>query len=196
MARIIKPVTQQKIPATSEPILQRIESELGARYNIFTTVAHSPAALESLWSQISTLSKTKLSAKLRTGIALRVAQLNGCEYGVAANTAWSENAGVDAACALDFRRGVSNAPKEQALLNLATKLVKDRGHHAGFEVEAARRSGVTDAEIIEVVQIVSLQSFMNYLTSLAGVELDFPRVELWLPEKMNNGSEHSDKRER
>ena len=182
MANIIKTVSEQNTPPASEQTLQQIELELGARYNLFTTVAHSPVALASLWRQVRTLSEMKLSAKLRMGIALRVAQLSGCEYCVAANTAWSEGAGVDAACAVDFRQGVSTDPKEQAVLNLATKIAKERGHHAGFEVEAARRLGVTDTEIVEVVQITSLQMFMNYLSSLAGMKIDFPIVDFQLPQ--------------
>jgi AhpD family alkylhydroperoxidase len=183
MASIIQPVTKQNTPPASEQILERIERELGTRYNLFTTVAHSPGALLALWGQVHALSQMKLSAKLRTGIALRVAQLSGCEYCVAANSAWGDAAGVDMVCALDFRRGVSNDSKERALLNLATKIVKDRGHHAGFEVEAARRSGATDAEIIEVLQIVSLQIFMTSLSSLSGMKIDFPLVDFQLPEK-------------
>ena len=63
------------------------------------------------------------------------------------------------------------------MLALASKIVDHRGHHAGFEVEAARRSGFSDGEIVEVVHLVGLTTTNNYLDCVADTELDFPPAE-------------------
>ncbi len=50
--------------------------------------------------------------------------------------------------------------------------MKDRGHHACFVVETARQVGVSDAEIIEVIALISLHTFTNYVTNVANTHLD------------------------
>ena len=61
--------------------------------------------------------------------------------------------------------------------------MEDRGHHAGLALEIARDADATDADIIEVLQIVTLSIFGDYLNNLAGTELDLPSADLTLPPK-------------
>ena len=130
--------------------IRQTKDQLSTGNNLFNTVAQSFGALESLW-QSGTLSKPKLSAKLKNAVALRVAQLNGYQNCVQ-TTATSE--GTGATCSL------SSDPKEQAILDLVTKLITNRGYHAESEVEAARQLGVGDLEIIRVVKMVSPASIL------------------------------------
>ncbi len=169
---IILPVSENIV---SEPLAEtfaQIEKTLGNVSNIFRTVAHSPAALRSLLSQVIAVEGMGLSGRINSAIGLRVSQLNCCTYCLAANTVSSERFGVDAATARGFRRGQSNDPKEQALLALVTKVVKDHGHHAGFVIETARRMGVTEAEIIEATALIALHTFTNYVNNVANTHLD------------------------
>ena len=55
---------------------------------------------------------------------------------------------------------------------LVTKVVKDHGHHAGFVIETARQMGVTEAEIIEVIALIALHTFTNYVNNVANTDLD------------------------
>lgn len=180
MTHTIHPVTDADLSAASRAILQQIEEGPGVGWNFFLTAAHSPSALEALYGLVRAATRTRLTERVRVAIALRAAQLNGCEYCVATHTDRARGAGLDDASVLNYRRGISNDPKEQALLSLATKVVQDRGHHAGFAVQLARGAGATDAEIIEVIQLVALSIFSDYLNNLAGTELDVARVDLTL----------------
>ena len=72
---------------------------------------------------------------------------------------------------------LSDDHQEQTLLALATKLVVDRGHHTRCALEAARQVCVPDEEIVEVVALVGLHTFTNYLSSLAGTESDLPELD-------------------
>lgn len=181
MTSTIRPVPIEDVPAASREMLERIGVRPGNGPNFLLTAAHSPATLEALSGLIRSVTRTALPERLREAIALRVAQLNGCAYCVAVHTERARGAGLDDASVLNYRRGVSNDPKEQALLCLATKIVEDRGHHAGFAVQLARRAGSTDAEIVEVIQLVALSIFRAYLNNVAGTELDVPFVDLTLP---------------
>ena len=80
--------------------------------------------------------------------------------------------GIDRETTLRYRNGGSLDPKEQVFLALVTKLVKDRGHHAGFVVDTARELGVTDGELVEVVSLVAYHTLLNSLASMAAPSVD------------------------
>lgn len=124
-------------------------------------VAHSTAGLESVAAQLRAAAGSRLTPRMRQAIALRVSELNGCAGPSGALP-------LDAATTHGYRKGLADAPKEQALLAFATKLVLERGHHTRCAVEAARQLGVEDAEIVDVVALVGLHTFANYLESVAG----------------------------
>jgi alkylhydroperoxidase family enzyme len=46
------------------------------------------------------------------------------------------------------------------------------------DLSTARQAGVTDAEIAEVVGVVSLNLFTNYFNHVADPQIDFPVVQL------------------
>ena len=156
------PVAKNKAPDQSWDEISKVHGDVP---NVFRSVAHSPAALRSMWNQHFAAAEMRLSPRVRAAIGLRVAQLNDCDYCLAAQRVSSQRADVDEATANGFRQGQSIDPKEQAILALTTKIVKDRGHHAGFVVETARQVGVSDAEIIEVIALISLHTFTNYVAN-------------------------------
>jgi alkylhydroperoxidase family enzyme len=120
--------------------------------------------VKALATQIRAAARMRLSPRLRHAIALRVAELNGCERCLVP----PDGSPPDTATARRYRRGLADDPKEQALLALATKLVLERGHHTRCAVEAARQLGAGDAEIVEVTALVGLHTFANYLENVAG----------------------------
>ena len=174
---VIAPLSEAGAPRRSVDILEQVGKALGWVPNLFKTAAHSPVALQSLWMQSESAPRTQLPMRLREALALRIADLNSCEYCLAAHTAIVKQVGVDDAEAAGFRVGVSSDTKEQAVLALAAKIVKDRGQNAGFVVDAARQVGVTDAQIIEVIALIAYHTFTNYLSSVANIEVDFPNAK-------------------
>ena len=169
---LIPPVTDSSILSESLAILEQMGERLEESSNFLRTLAHSPAVLEAFEAQVSATARMKLQPRTQQAIALRVAELQGCGYCLAAHALEAERLGVDAAAARRYRQGLSNDPREQALLALATKVVLERGHHNGFVVETARQVGVSDEEIVEVIALVGLNTFANYLTSVANTALD------------------------
>jgi alkylhydroperoxidase family enzyme len=127
-------------------------------------VAHSTAALTALATQFRAAAGMRLPSRLRHAIALRVAELNGCQRSLVL----PGDPQPDAATARRYRQGLADDPKEQALLALATKLVLERGHHTRCAVEASRQLGAGDDEIVEVVALVGLHTFANYVENVAG----------------------------
>ena len=91
MSRIPTPTSIDTSPTASQGLLQAVEKQLGSVPNLFRLVATSPAALEGYLSMSGALAKGLLPAATRERIALAVAQVNGCNYCLAAHTYLGKN---------------------------------------------------------------------------------------------------------
>ena len=52
------------------------------------------------------------------------------------------------------------------------------GRIADADVDAARRAGLSDTEIAEVIAQVALNIFTHYFNNATDVEVDFPKIAL------------------
>jgi uncharacterized peroxidase-related enzyme len=117
-----------------------------------------------------------LSRAERERLAILTAHRNDCAYCLAAHTHAGRAAGLSASELQASRDGAAGDPRGAALLRFAVAVIDHRGDVPDDELAAARRSGLTDAELIEVVAEVSLNTFSNYANRFARPELDFPPV--------------------
>jgi uncharacterized peroxidase-related enzyme len=177
MSRIATPVSIEASPAASQHLLQAVHKQLGSVPNLFRVVGNSPASLEGYLGLNGALAKGKLDAKTRERIALAVAEINGCGYCLAAHTYLGKNLAKldDAEIALN-RSGMSNDAKADAAVRFAAKVVAARGHVVTSDLDAVRAAGYGDAEIVEIVLDVALNTLTNYVNEVAGTEIDFPVV--------------------
>lgn len=74
------------------------------------------------------------------------------------------------------RSGRSNDRKAEAAIQFAIKVVQARGHVCDADVRAVKAAGYDDAQVIEIVQHVGLNTWTNYLNEVAQTEVDFPVV--------------------
>ena len=177
MSRIPTPATIEAAPAASQPLLNAVRQQLGIAPNLFRLVANSPAALEGYVRLSGALSKGELPAATRERIALAVAEINGCDYCLSAHTYLGRNvAKLDDAEMTANRHGASNDVKADAAVGFAAKVTRLRGHVTGEDFAAVQAAGYTDAQIIEIVQHVALNTWTNYINTVGETEIDFPRV--------------------
>ncbi|MGW6686268.1 GNAT family N-acetyltransferase [Streptomyces sp. NPDC054961] len=151
---------------------------LGVIPNLARVMANSPAALKGYLGVITTLSaEGTLPAEVRESIALLVAQENGSDYCLSVHAfRGTVAAGLSAAEATSARRGKADDPWAAAVLELAAATVRDRGTVADEQLAAARRAGLSDGQIVEVIAHVALNVFTNYLATAARVDVDWPLV--------------------
>jgi uncharacterized peroxidase-related enzyme len=177
MSRIATPASIEASPAASQPLLDAVKKQLGVVPNLFRVVGNSPAALEGYLGLNGALGKGKIDVKTRERIALAVAEINGCGYCLAAHSYLAKNlAKLDDAEIAANRSGASNDPKADAAVAFAAKIVRERGHIATADLEAVRAAGYGDAEIIEIVLHVALNTLTNYVNEVASTDIDFPAV--------------------
>ena len=179
MSRIAA-VVSSNVDAKVATTLSQVKASVGMVPNLFATLGHSPVALEGYLSLSKTLSRGRLSARQRDILALVVGQQNECQYCLSAHTASAKAAGVSEADALKARGGDGEDPFERALASFAKKIVRQRGHVADEDIENARKAGIDDGLMMEVVANVALNTLTNYANELAGTEIDFPVVKVKL----------------
>lgn len=178
MSRIHTPSSIDTAPAASRPMLEAVNKQLGSVPNLFRIVANSPAALEGYLGLSGALAKGTLPAPTRERIALAVAQFNGCSYCLSAHSYLGKNlAKLSDAEILANRHGSSLDPKADAAVRFAVKVVRERGHVADADVQAVRMAGYDDAQIVEIVQHVALNTWTNYVNEVAKTEVDFPMAQ-------------------
>ena len=177
MSRIPTPAQISDAPAASQPMLEAVKKQLGVAPNVFRLVANSPAALQGYVGLLGALGKGALPAPTRERIALAVAGVNGCSYCLSAHTYLGKNlAKLDDAEMAANRDGGSNDPKADAAVRFAVKVVRERGHVSDEDVRAVKLAGYDDAQVIEIVQHVALNTWTNYVNEVAKTDIDFPVV--------------------
>ena len=177
MSRLPTPATIADAPAASQPLLEGVKKQLGVAPNLFRLVANSPVALQGYLALSSALSKGALSAATRERIAIAVAEENGCSYCLSAHSYIGKNLlKLDDAEIAANRNGASNDLRADAALRFAVKVVRERGHVSDADVAAVKAAGFDDAEIIEIVLHVALNTLTNYVNEVAKTEIDFPVI--------------------
>ena len=177
MSRIPTPSSIEASPAASQPLLQAVNKQLGSVPNLFRLAGTSPAALEGYLAMSGALAKGALSAPTRERIALAVAEINGCNYCLAAHTYLGKNlARLDDAEIAANRAGGSNDAKADAAVRFAAQVARARGHVGEPALDAVRAAGYSDAQVIEIVMHVALNTWTNYLNEVAATDIDFPAV--------------------
>jgi uncharacterized peroxidase-related enzyme len=176
MSSRISPVDPNLAHGQTQDLLGSIKAKMGMVPNALKTMAHAPALLEGYLSLSGALSKGVLPAPIREQIALTVSQANRCEYCLSAHTLSAKRAGLNPEQILEARKGKSQDPKAQAVLDLVHNILERHGDISDDQLVHARQAGVADAEIAEVVGNVALMTLTNYFNQVVKTDVDFPRV--------------------
>jgi uncharacterized peroxidase-related enzyme len=175
MSRIPTPASIEAAPSAAQPLLEAVKKQLGSVPNLFRLAATSPAALEGFLGLSGALGKGALDGPTRERIALAVAEINHCGYCLAAHAYLGKNLAKlsDAEIAAN-RAGLSQDAKAAAAVAFAVKVTELRGAVSEADLAAVRAAGYTDAQIVEIVAHVALNTLTNYLNEAFKTEVDFP----------------------
>lgn len=182
MTRLNTPASINDTPTAAHALLHEVEQQLGVVPNLFRVVANSPAALSGYLHLNTASAQGGLDMALRERIALAVAELNGCGYCLAAHAylgrhqARLSDADIEAS-----RRGASIDPQADAAVRFAAAVVQQRGKVSREDIDAARQAGFDDARLIDILLVVALNTFTNYVNEVAQTEVDFPAVARLAP---------------
>ena len=145
--------------------------------NFLRLLANSPAVTEGYVAFESALAHGRLTERERALLALTVAQINGCKYGLCAQTARAREAGLSEDEIQLARKATARFPKEAALLQFTQEVVLQRADISDTDFQALRRAGYTDEQIAEIMANIGLNIFTNYFNSVAQTDIDTPWLQ-------------------
>lgn len=155
-------------------LLDATRRQLGRVPNLYRAMANSSKALEAYLSFRGALQGGVLDNKMRERVALLVAQLNACDYCIAAHSFRGQKIGMTNADLNDTRLAHSDTPRIHAALAFIVALIEGRGTVERRLLDALVAHGWNEAEIGEIVAHVALNVFSNYFKQIAEPALDFP----------------------
>jgi len=178
MSRIPTPVSIADAPVKAQPLLAAVNAQLGVVPNMFRLISNSPQTLEAYLAVSGALGKGALPAATRERIALAVAEVNGCNYCLSAHAYLGKTlAKLDEAEIAANRSGASHDPKADAAVRFAATIARQRGQVNDADLSAVKHAGYSDAQILEIIMHIAINTFTNYVNEVLGTEIDFPIVE-------------------
>jgi AhpD family alkylhydroperoxidase len=157
-------------PEGSLPVLKGAMASGGQLPNFLGVLAGSPAALRGYARFRSELRHGSLTLPTLERIALAVSEHYRSQPGITMHTRTARQAGIgidEVAAARDWE---SSDPREAALLRYLRALLEQRGHAPMHLHEEAREAGWSDAQLLEAIAYVSIES----LTAMVNVAGEVP----------------------
>ncbi len=172
----LKALTREEVASTNQQIFDKLSSAMGRVPNLYATYANSPVALKANLELGETLKSGSFNAREVEGIALAIAEANGCDYCLAAHTAVGRKVGLTESEIVQIRAGDITDPKLRSLTDLAREIITSRGRPSEEILNRFYGAGYNDSALVELIGFVALNTFNNYLNHIADTEVDFPAV--------------------
>ncbi len=177
MSRITT-ITNETANPEQKALFDAIQAQIGMVPNFLKVLANSPAALRAFLGLYGIASEGSLDPHTRERIALAIAQQNSCEYCVSAHTAIGRKAGLTVDEITANRSGTSQDAKAAIAVKLARSLAEHTGEVTTAELIEAREAGYSDADIVEIITHVGLNTITNMIGKASQLDIDFPKVAL------------------
>lgn len=177
MKRIEVPI-RENVNADSQLLFEQIAKRLGRVPNLYATIGHSANALKGFLDFETTLNRGSFSGKEREAIALVVSQVNGCNYCLAAHTLAAMKHGFSKDDTLAIRKAEVDDPKLKAILELAKSIAENKGHADQTKLDNFFLAGFTEAAVMDLIGLVTVRIFTNYVYALTDIPVDFPAAEV------------------
>jgi uncharacterized peroxidase-related enzyme len=165
----------------AKAVLDKVAKAMGMTPNLTRVMALRPAVLEGYLGFSGALGKGALPPRTREALALTIAGRNGCDYCASAHSAISGSLKVDPAEVARQLEGRSQDQRLAAILTFALAVSESRGHVSSADLATVRAAGLEDADIVEIVAQVALNTFTNLLNNVAETDIDFPFVSARRP---------------
>jgi uncharacterized peroxidase-related enzyme len=161
----------------NEDAMRAAARRFGAMFNGLRAMAIRPAALEGFLALQDALAEASIDHITRARVSLAVAEANGCDYCLSRHAHLARtDLGLDDAEVTANRSGASNDLVAGAAVRFAAQVVRQRGRVTENDRAALHEAGFTDAQALEIVALVVMNTWTNYANSVAATEIDFPHI--------------------
>ena len=162
-------------------LYERVRRPDGGVDNILQAHSLRPHTLEghmALYKAVLHHSRNQLSDDLLETLGIYVSILNRCEYCVAHHTAGLAMVIGDADQAQAIRKALGSDDlrrfdaRRRGALRYAAKLTRDPGRMVADDIDALRRVGFSDGEVLEINQVSAYFAYANRTVVGLGVNAD------------------------
>ena len=164
--------TREQVAPTNQDIFDNLKKSLGFVPNLYATIAYSNNGLSRFLAYQN--AKTSLNNREKEAVNLVVSQINGCVYCLSAHTVIGKMNGFTDEQILDLRRGKSDNPKLNALVELAADITRNKGNANDDLVTSFYEQGYTNENLVDLILLISDKTVMNYVHNLTHIPVDFP----------------------
>ncbi len=157
-------------------------AQFGGVINLFKVAGNAPNVLAGILAMNRAVGQgSELSGRQTELVAMLVSALNRCDYCVNVHMQVGKSQGVGEADMLAAMAGHSKDPTEQALLDYADAVVRNRGIVSDTIIEATRRAGFSDKALLEVIGVIGVYTTLQYIRHIGNPDQDFPVVKAFDP---------------
>jgi AhpD family alkylhydroperoxidase len=159
-------------------LLKKVAAARGGTIpNMFMVMGNSPWTLEGYLAMSGNLGQGTLEPKIGKVVTLATAELNGCGYCTAANTAMAVKSGVlSEGQAFAARKLEGDDERSNAALAFTREVWEARGKVSDETLKRLRDAEFTDEQIIEILATIMTATLTNYISNVAKQDLEFPPV--------------------
>lgn len=168
------PQTVESAPEKSRPILQNVNKAFGFIPNLMATFANNPSVLEGYMALDGVFEKGSFTRVERQLILLAASVENKCDYCTAAHSTIAKGflqAAPEIVSAIRNSAPIADK-KTDALVNLTTEIVRERGFVKPETFEAFLSAGYRKEQVMELLLGVALKTISNYLDHISPTPLD------------------------
>ncbi len=158
----------------TKEIFTSLKEKMGQVPNVYATIGNSSKALRGILNLNTTLSEGEFSGKEVEAIALSVAQVNECNYCLAAHTTVGKMQGFTEDETVEIRTGEIKDEKLKALTELAKQITVTRGNPDQGLINNFFTAGYSKAALSELIGFIAVNTITNYINHLAETDIDFP----------------------
>ena len=175
--KTIQVPARDQVSAGSQVIFDQFQKRLGKVPNLYATMGYSENALKGFVDFDAAFSHGAFRPKEREAIALVVSEVNGCAYCLAGHTLAAIKNGFTKEETLDLRRGQVSDPKLNAIIQLAKSIAENKGHADPVVLENFFAAGHDEAALMELIGLVTVRIFTNYVFAATDIPVDYPLAE-------------------
>ncbi len=166
--------TREQVNEPAQSVFDALKNKLGMVPNIYAYAGHSPNTLKQYLEFNEGLGSGSFSGKEREAVALAVAQINGCRYCQSAHSLLAGQHGFSEEEILQLRDGSHPDEKLGALTRLAKEIQSTNGNPSQEALEDFEAAGYDQESLVELIGLISVNVFTNYIHGIAQFDIDFP----------------------
>ena len=174
--KTIKVPGRDQVSAESQSIFDEIKKKVGKVPNLYATIGYSSHALKGYLAFDDELSHGLFTPKEKEAIFLVVSEINKCNYCLASHTVSSKMLGTSAEEILNNRSGTSSDTRTNIIVQIAQSIAKNNGDAEETLVENFFAAGFDESALIELIGLITVRIFTNYVYAITQIPIDFPRA--------------------